>query len=123
METIISIILCTLGIASYFLNRYANRKDKVKEPTLIFWWKDNWPELVQILLFTFSGMIIILMPGTTISIDSALNNLIHKLPEWAQIDVMAPSKPIISFIWGLGGSALVYFLFRKKSKKVEEENI
>jgi uncharacterized membrane protein SirB2 len=113
METLICIILCFIGIATYFLRRFSTRTNKDKEPSIAFWWKDNWPELTQILLFTTGIMIILLLPSTTIVLDEQL----AKLPVILQV----ASKPVVSFGIGLGLSSLIYGIFLKKVKQQEDQ--
>lgn len=100
-------MLFFLGTLAYFLNRYLNRKVKIKEPSLIYWGKDNWPELLFSLVFDLAIMFIFMDPETVIIIDK-----ITWMPEW----LILPTKLIGSFLIGYGGGLGVYKIFKKKVK-------
>lgn len=103
----IDIVLCLLGIIIYFINRYANRSRKAK-PSLAFWLNDNWPELVTTLALNVALMIIIHLPGTTVSLDRVLAAL--------PFDLTVSGIPTLCFFLGLGLTASFYRLFKQKAK-------
>lgn len=110
METTILIdcILCLLGIAVYFLNRYANRSRK-GEPSLRFWYQDNWPELYTTVILNAALMIIIHLPDTYISLD----RLFSAMP----VDIHIAGISTFSFFLGLGLTATFYRIFKSKLSK------
>ena len=103
-------ILNLIGIAIYFLNRFAQRRIKLK-PTFTFWIKDNWPELTMVLLFDLGCMLILMNEATQVKITELFANYI---PLLEANQVLA--KLILSFSLGLGLSSLIYSIFRKKLK-------
>lgn len=102
-------ILNLIGIFTYFINRYANRANKTKF-NFSLWINDNWPELASTLLVNIALMLLLMQPETTINIDDWLK---ANVPFAIQIAI----KPLFSLLLGLGLSAFLYGLFRKKVKK------
>lgn len=104
----IDYILCAIGIAIYFINRYANRTVKTVGFSVKFWIKDNFPELSTTLLLNIALMIIIHQPGSEASFD--------KLFESLPFSLHLAAMPLLSFLIGLGLSAVFYRLFKEKTK-------
>ena len=105
---LIDMALCLLGIMIYFINRYANRKGKTK-PSFRYWLNDNWPELVTTAALNAALMIIIHLPGTTVSFE----RLFAGLP----FDMSVSGLPTLSFFLGLGLTASFYRMFKTKAAK------
>ncbi len=101
-------ILCLIGVMIYFIGRYANRTNKTVGFTFTYWIKDNWPELSTTLLMNIGLMIIIHRPETVISFDK----LFAALP----FNLTVAGMPTMSFLIGLGLSAVFYRLFKEKTK-------
>jgi hypothetical protein len=101
-------ILCAIGIAIYFINRYANRTVKTTGFSVKFWIKDNFPELSTTILLNIALMIIIHQPGSEASFD--------KLFESLPFSLHLAAMPLLSFLIGLGLSAVFYRLFKEKAK-------
>ena len=73
------IILNIIGIVIFFLSRFSNRKDKTTEPSVKFWIRDNWEQLITIALFDIALMI--LASKQALNIDfSKLTFLLEWLP-------------------------------------------
>ena len=104
-------ILNLIGIVSYFIGRYSNRKNKTLKGTFSFWIKDNWPELSQTLLLNVALMIILQMKAVNVNLDTFFA---EKIP-YITIDPTV-GKAIIALSLGLGITALIYSMFRKKIK-------
>ena len=98
-----------IGILTYFISRYANRTNKTKFNSK-HWVNDNWPELASTLLVNIALMLLLMQPETNINIDEWLK---ANVPFALQIAI----KPLFSLLLGLGLSAFLYNLFRKKVKK------
>ena len=69
------IIMNVIGIFTYFLIRYEERTDKTKPLSFTFWAKDNWAQLMIILLFDLAIMMLLLSADITI-------DTIPFVPEW-----------------------------------------
>lgn len=102
----INYILAFLGIAIFFIAKYAKRKDQEKAFSFAFWLKDNWPESVTSILATIALLIIFLSPEAVYDFDS----LIDKIPGVVSL----PVKMVVSLLVGLGNSALLYKMFKTK---------
>ena len=102
-------ILNLIGIAIYFLNKYAGRKNKTKFNAK-FWFKDNFPELASTLLINVALMLLLMQPETNINIDEWLKD---NVPFALQIAI----KPLFSLLLGLGLSAFLYGMFKKKTRR------
>ena len=102
-------ILNLIGIAIYFLNKYAGRKNKTKFNSK-FWLKDNFPELASTLLINVALMLLLMQPETNINIDEWLK---ANVPFALQIAI----KPLFSLLLGLGLSAFLYGMFKKKTRR------
>lgn len=74
------ILLNVIGILIFFLTRFSNRNDKTKEIDPIFWLKDNWEELLTVLLFDIGLILLVFQGGFNISFEQ-----IASLPEWVQL--------------------------------------
>ena len=102
-------ILNLIGVMIYFINKYANRKNKTKWNGR-FWLNDNWPELASTLLINIALMLLLMQPETNINIDDWLK---ANVPFALQIAI----KPLFSLLLGLGLSALLYGMFKKKTRR------
>ena len=71
------IILNIIGILIFFISRFNGRKDKVKETSISFWFKDNWGELISIALFDIALMMLVFIGG----IEFNFEKLAPMLPE------------------------------------------
>lgn len=100
-------ILCLMGILVYFINRYANKKQKDTKLSLSYWFKDNWPELTTTLLLNAAIMILVHLPGTTVD----LTKLTDSLP----FGLNVAGVPTLSFLLGLGLTAAFYRMFKSKT--------
>ena len=102
-------ILNIIGMLIYFIQRYAGRRNKTKF-NFKFWLNDNWPELVTSVLFNVALMLLLMQPETNINIDDWLK---ANVPFALQIAI----KPLFSLLLGLGLSALLYGMFKKKTRR------
>ena len=102
-------ILNTIGMLIYFIQRYAGRRNKTKF-NFKFWLNDNWPELVTSVLFNVALMLLLMQPETNINIDDLIK---EHVPFALQIAI----KPLFSLLLGLGLSAFLYGMFKKKTYK------
>ena len=102
-------ILNIIGMLIYFIQRYAGRRNKTKF-SFRFWINDNWPELVTSILFNVALMLLLMQPETNINIDDWLKD---NVPFALQIAI----KPLFSLLLGLGLSAFLYGMFKKKTYK------
>jgi len=97
-------ILNIIGIAIFFLVRFGNRKDKSKEASATFWLKDNWAQLIAVLLFEVGLMLLFGEGGLNISFEK-----IEWLPAWLQII----GDSATAFVIGLLGAWLAYVGYKK----------
>ena len=102
-------ILNLIGVMIYFINKFANRKNKTKWNGR-FWLNDNWPELATTLLINIALMLLLMQPETNINIDEWLK---ANVPFALQIAI----KPLFSLLLGLGLSAFLYGMFKKKTRR------
>ena len=102
-------IINLIGVLVYFINRYANRGRKTKFNGK-FWFQDNWPELATTLLINIALMLLLMQPETNINIDDFLK---ENVPFALQIAI----KPLFSLLLGLGLSAFLYGMFKKKTRR------
>ena len=102
-------ILNTIGIAIYFLSKYANRRNATKF-SFKFWFSDNWPELVSTILLNVALMLLLLQHETTINIDEWLASNVS-------FGLSVAVKPLFSFLLGLCLSSFLYKMFKNKLKK------
>ena len=102
------ILLNVLGVLIYFLNRFANRRAKDKEFSLVFWLKDNWPEFCVIGLVDASLMILI-------STNEITFDMATFLPTW----LSNAGDLTVSWAIGLGLASLFYNIFKNKIKDVK----
>jgi hypothetical protein len=98
-----------LGIVIYFLLRYNGRTDQTTKLSIGFWFKDNWAELLGILLFNILLMSLFVVGGVTID----LTKLLPSLPDGV---AFVGDAAICAFI-GLVLAHGVYELFKSKVKK------
>ena len=97
------ILLNFLGIMIYFLGRFQGRKQKDKTFSITFWVKDNWVELLIILLVDISIMLLLIT--NDISIDAA-----QFVPSW----LVKIGDIGIAWLVGFGLAALIYNIILKK---------
>lgn len=102
-------ILNIIGMLIYFIQRYAGRRNKTKF-NFKFWLNENWPELVTSVLFNVALMLLLMQPETNINIDDLIK---EHVPFALQIAI----KPLFSLLLGLGLSAFLYGMFKKKTYK------
>lgn len=105
-------ILNLIGIVAYFIRRFTNRKNKTKG-NWNFWLKDNWPELSQTFLVNIGLMLILMMPEAQVLVDKFFET---QIPLGISIPATL-GKAIVSFMLGLGLTALIYFMFQNKTKR------
>lgn len=74
------ILINILGIITFFFVRFANRTDKTAQPSLKFWFKDNWEQLICITLIDIALMLLVFQGGFKISFEN-----LPGLPTWVQI--------------------------------------
>lgn len=98
LKVIVNILVNILGIATFFWVRYANRTDKIKEPSLKFWWNDNKDQLISILLIDVLLMSFVFMGGMKINFEKITN-----LPEWIQLTGDGVLFAFIGLIFALLG--------------------
>lgn len=105
-------ILNLIGIIIFFVNRYFGREVKTTGFSWSYWWRDNWQEVITILLINLALMIIMHMKETRLAIDQ----LMAQLPAWVKI----LGVPGICLGLGLGLSWLIYQLFVKKVEEAKK---
>ena len=76
----VKIVLNVLGIVTFFWVRFANRTDKMKQPTIGFWFRDNFEQLIGIALLDIAIIMLVLTGGLQLSFEK-----IQTLPEWIQL--------------------------------------
>ena len=103
--TMMNWILALIGLALYFIGRYAKRRNKTKF-NLSFWLRDNWPEGVTSILATVALMVIFLDEGAVFDFDSVFENVpfIKSLP----------TDKFISLVIGYLNSFIFYNLMKLK---------
>ena len=99
---IIKIVLNLLGIVTFFWVRFANRTDKTKEPTLKFWLKDNFEQLIGILLIDIAIVMLVFVGGLQLSLEK-----ITTLPDWVQLTGDSAIFYLTGLIFPLMGYELV----------------
>jgi hypothetical protein len=105
------LVLNIIGLAIYFINRYANRTKKTIGFSLKFWFKDNWPEVSSTILFDTVLMILLLNKDTMINIDSLIAEYVPF------IGLQIAVKPVMGLLIGLLLAKAFYELFKSKVKK------
>lgn len=100
----IKIILNLLGILTFFWVRFANRTDKTKEPSLKFWLKDNFEQIIGISLIDIAIIMLVLAGGLQLSLEK-----IQTLPGWVQLT----GDSAIFYLAGLIFALLGYELVKK----------
>jgi hypothetical protein len=106
------ILLNIIGIAIYFINRYAKRGKKTVAFDWKYWLRDNGPEMATIILLDIALMILLFADGSEVNFDE----LFSKLP----FGLKLPADLFMSFLLGLGLSALFYTIFKKKVNAVKK---
>jgi len=107
METLICVWLCLMGLALFFLRKYAGRTDKVKEPDVKFWWKDNKVDLLSAVLAVTILMTLLLMGSIVIDLDGIMKQ--YEIP----FVLIASIKPAASAFIGYAGTNWMYGKFSK----------
>ena len=100
----VKIILNVLGIITFFWVRFANRTDKTKEPTIGFWLKSNYEQLIGIALLDVAIILLTLTGGLQLSFEK-----IQTLPEWIQLT----GDSAIFYLTGLIFALLGYEAIKK----------
>jgi len=103
--------LAIIGIAINFLAKFNARKVR-KNFDPIFWIKDNWPELVQALLWVIAFMIMITSEDAVIDFT-----WVEKYPIISQL----PAKMVASIGIGYFCTDFVYWINKKKSKYAKDK--
>ena len=106
-------ILAFTGLLIYFLSRYANRSNK-SNPSLKFWWKDNWPEFTQSILWVFALMSILTSDNAVVD-SRRFQDWINKYINFPD-GMVLPAKMVISFLLGLFISKIQYWYNKSKEK-------
>ena len=104
---IFDVILNLMGIAIFFINRYAGRTRKTKF-RWSFWWSDNWQEFSTTMLLNAALMYIIHLPTSAINLDAFFSEL--------PFGLSLAALPTMSFLLGLGFTAIFYRFFTNKIK-------
>ena len=94
----IKLILNVLGIVTFFWIRFANRTDKTLQPLLKFWWKDNYEQLIGILLIDAAIIMLVFVGGLQLSLEK-----ITTLPEWVQLSGDAAIFYLTGLVFALFG--------------------
>jgi len=100
-----------IGTLAYFLYKYINRGSKQSSFSIVFWLKDNWPELVLSFLFDLAAVLILLDPNTAIDLAK-----ITWMPAWLSFS----AELFGAFFFGFGGGVIIYAVFKKKIKYSKE---
>ena len=107
METFFCIVLCVMGLALFFLRKYAGRTDKTAEPNWKFWWNDNKVDLISAVLVVTILMTLMLMGSISLDLDTLVKD--YSIP---YIVILSP-KLAISAIIGYFGTNWMYGKFSK----------
>lgn len=105
------ILLNILGILTFFLIRFINRSDKVTEPKLKFWIKDNKWELLLICLVDIQLVIFVIAGGLQID----LAKLFPSLPA----GITFTGDWVLCALIGWFVSWLVYIAIKKKIEETK----
>ena len=105
-------ILNIIGIATYFLGRFKNRKHKTN-PDFWFWLKDNWVELTQTMLINIALMIILMMPDVQLNADTFIK-------EYLPIDFTITPIVVKALASFLLGWVFTFFVYRSVSTKTKK---
>ncbi len=103
-----------MGTLAYFLNKYVGRKDKTKAPSISFWIKDNWAQLLLAFIFDLAAMILVMDAGTTVDVTNWLNQL--------PIGIVVPGKLLLAFGCGFGLGWGAYNLLKKGQIRRRKES-
>lgn len=104
-------ILFFIGTLAYFLYKYISRSKKTIGFSLMFWLKDNWPELVLAFVVDFAMALIFL--DKTPAIDFSQ---VEWIPTWLKARA---ALQLFAFFLGYGGGSIVYNILKKKVKDVK----
>jgi hypothetical protein len=80
MKILFNILVNVLGIITFFWVRFTNRTDKTIQPTFKYWWKDNYEQLISVVLVDAMLMIFVFMGGLKLNLEKFPN-----IPEWVQL--------------------------------------
>jgi len=105
-------ILSILGIIINFLSKY-NARTKKENFSVKFWIKDNWPELVQSLLFVIA--ILLMLDKAEFDTEAFYKWLSNVVP--IPKGVIAPVQLVVPFLTGLSINHIVYWYNKKYIKK------
>lgn len=111
-------ILAILGIAINFLSKY-NARTKKEEFSFKYWIKDNWPELIQSLLFVIA--LLLMLDKAEFEAGSFYDWVKTFIPIPNGITV--PVQLFAPFLTGLSINHIVYWYnkhYIKKKKSIEE---
>ena len=108
------IILGLLGLYVTFIRKYLARRDKTKNLSISYWFKDNWQELSQSLAFFIAIMLILVQKETIINLDQWFND------KFFSGEFQLPAKEILAFVIGWAINEIVYVMNRKKRAWVEK---
>lgn len=102
-----------LGIFINFLAKY-RLKSNEDNFNVKYWFKDNWPELLQSTLFSTAIVFLFVHPDTTVNPEELYKWLQRFLP--LPEGVIFPMNLFIPFIIGLTINNIVYWYNKKKEK-------
>ena len=109
MKILLNVGLNVLGIAIFFLNRLAGRKNKATPVTAQYWLKDNWEQLLSVLLFDVALMVLVFQGGLQFNFEK----LAPMLPDGVQL----AGDGALCFLVGLLFSWGIYVAYKKAVKK------
>jgi hypothetical protein len=99
------IALNIIGIAIFFLVRLGGRKDKTTPFSVKFWLKDNWEQLVAILLVDVALMLLVFQGGLQFNFEK----IAPMLPDGVQL----AGDSALCFLVGSLFAWLVYVAYKK----------
>ena len=108
------ILLACLGILINFVSKYANSNSRIKDFSINFWAKDNWPELLIGLFATIALLMLLLDPQTTFDSDKIYQKLSNWIP-WTE-GVYIELRGVFALLIGLFCNHIVYWIMKKKVK-------
>lgn len=108
---IFDVILNLMGIAIFFINRYAGRTRKTKFKWA-FWWSDNWQEFSTTMLLNAALMYIIHLPTSAVNLDAFFSEL--------PFGLSLAALPTMSLLLGIGVTSALYKFFLTKIKNIKK---